>query len=893
MFFKKSPKGGDILFNEGYKYYENKKNSNWRCEYNKIRIVKCNGTLKITEEETALQIDHTCNKKIRLLHWIQEKIPGRRVENFSSTWTDGITLGALVDACTSSFAEWVKWESSNTLENTQKAMQAAKRLLGVEKFLTPEELSNPAVNEKIVMSYLSQFPKSQPSPTLDISGIDRQHIVGIPSNPVEIERIEEKIENGGNKVQEEENEINLYSKDSNKPSSPVNQQHPKEISKSPLSTNKYQSVKVWGRGLLSVGTFANEELHVYVNNCADEVIVSVKKDELSVHVFRQASGQRSSASIQSCSSSVHRLQSFAFTPRTCGNYEVSVTACNTHLGSSPYKIQVGLKTISKIQAVGPGLEGGVTGERAVFYVDTRGRANCLEFSIDGPSKTNINWYDNGEGNIMAEYTPHLPGRYTINITEIETNLNIIDSPFVLWIEPANLLPFKNIVRPIHIPAFESNWGEVGKQFYFKIPKEIEAETVYVKIYDPNLQKVDFDWNKNKSGDNSYNFMPQKEGKYLISIVADKLAVEDWPFVIFVDGPDDDEEILEEKSEDEQLLYSPENSKNEKQLISNVGTIALPPPEIQLDIFKCFNFNQLLTTQQTNIYFKNFITKYKNELARRKFAYLSLSGTDFCDKLFEPGPELYDFELSEELEEKWKCGIEESIPLFLYDNGTKHYAEVDVDGDERYKLPTIPKNIEEMKIARHLLEHIFDRYFILIIMIYATVNPQMIQLLFDENETNMPLQIHSSSVSIHINERTHNLLFDFLSMHIITMQMNFFPKINFTEQNIDSLCKFFMTAGGSVRRSVCYHYPYAELYNLIIQQIQTSKDISKMIKKIKLDYILGDIEIPDNAKYVERRIGRSRDSLSVFGTTKYQLSNKYNQYASVYMFLRSVVFKRLN
>uniref|UniRef100_A0A915MS53 Calponin-homology (CH) domain-containing protein n=1 Tax=Meloidogyne javanica TaxID=6303 RepID=A0A915MS53_MELJA len=122
--------------------------------------------------------------KQRLLAWIQGKIPGRRVANFTSTWNDGITLGALVDACTNgSLNEWINWESTNALENTQKAMQAAERLLGVEKLLTPEELSNPAVDEKSVMTYLAQFPKAQPlkqsqkSSSLSISGIDRHHIV--------------------------------------------------------------------------------------------------------------------------------------------------------------------------------------------------------------------------------------------------------------------------------------------------------------------------------------------------------------------------------------------------------------------------------------------------------------------------------------------------------------------------------------------------------------------------------------------------------------------------------------------------------------------------------------------------------------------------------------------
>ncbi|CAK5111677.1 unnamed protein product [Meloidogyne enterolobii] len=93
------------------------------------------------------------------------------------------------------------------------------------------------------------------------------------------------------------------------------------------------------------------------------------------------------------------------------------------------------------------------------------------------------------------------------------------------------------------------------------------------------------------------------------------------------------------------------------------------PEILIDIFKLLNFVQLLAVQQTNFYFKNFIDKYGKELARKKFKYLYFV-LDF-DFRFD-GHSIFvrlehqpnDFQLSEQLEEKWKRAIEESIPMFL-------------------------------------------------------------------------------------------------------------------------------------------------------------------------------------------------------------------------------------
>ncbi|CAK5039812.1 unnamed protein product [Meloidogyne enterolobii] len=123
------------------------------------------------------------------------------------------------------------------------------------------------------------------------------------------------------------------------------------------------------------------------------------------------------------------------------------------------------------------------------------------------------------------------------------------------------------------------------------------------------------------------------------------------------------------------------------------------------------------------------------------------------KFFKLEPQLYEFQLSEQLEEKWKDAIEKQIPLFL---SIDDFSAVIFELEQRFKwgteqyyfqLPIIPTNIEEMKITRYYFELLFNCAFEVFEVSRLIINPQMIELLFDENITNLPLQIHSHLINI--------------------------------------------------------------------------------------------------------------------------------------------------
>ncbi|KAH8870338.1 Filamin-A [Schistosoma japonicum] len=118
----------------------------------------------ISEEENVPEDDKNQiqGPKQRLLSWVKQKMPSVPVRNFTTDWNDGIAIGALVDACAPGLCpDWTHWDHRKPLRNATEAMIAAEDWLSVPQLIRPEEMVDPNVDEKSMMTYISQFPNAR------------------------------------------------------------------------------------------------------------------------------------------------------------------------------------------------------------------------------------------------------------------------------------------------------------------------------------------------------------------------------------------------------------------------------------------------------------------------------------------------------------------------------------------------------------------------------------------------------------------------------------------------------------------------------------------------------------------------------------------------------------
>lgn len=103
--------------------------------------------------------------KQRLMNWIHRLVPDLPINNFTSDWTNGKAVGALVDAVAPGLCpDWPMWDPKDAVQNAAEAMGLADDWLNVRQLIRPEEMVNPNIDEQSMMTYLSQYPNAKLKP---------------------------------------------------------------------------------------------------------------------------------------------------------------------------------------------------------------------------------------------------------------------------------------------------------------------------------------------------------------------------------------------------------------------------------------------------------------------------------------------------------------------------------------------------------------------------------------------------------------------------------------------------------------------------------------------------------------------------------------------------------
>lgn len=124
-----------------------------------------------------------------------------------------------------------------------------------------------------------------------------------------------------------------------------------------------------------------------------------------------------------------------YKPTKAGQYTVTVKFDNGMVPKCPVRVSVGSTADpSKIKAWGPGLERGVAGRPAEFYVSCKGAPmDNLTVGVEGPGEAKVDIKDDGNGTATVVYFPTKPGKYIIHIMYDEVDIK--DSPYTSVVSP--------------------------------------------------------------------------------------------------------------------------------------------------------------------------------------------------------------------------------------------------------------------------------------------------------------------------------------------------------------------------------------------------------------------------------------------------------------------------
>ena len=160
--------------------------------------------------------------------------------------------------------------------------------------------------------------------------------------------------------------------------------------------------------------------------------------------------------------------------------------------------------------------------------------------IEGPSKTEIECQDKGNGSALVSYTPKLPGVYKVKV--LSGGEHIPDSPFVLDVKAPEpqFHPAAARVSGLEPPHFANHKvaftvdtkrtnGRLENNGKSKVNLVDDAPQVI--IYDKDHNKISFSQNEMFPGSHSIDFLPSSPGPYTVDCRLRGIALPGAPYSV--------------------------------------------------------------------------------------------------------------------------------------------------------------------------------------------------------------------------------------------------------------------------------------------------------------------------------------------------------------------------
>ncbi|KAM3720424.1 Filamin-A [Dirofilaria immitis] len=381
----------------------------------------------------------------KLLAWLRTKLPTElSVTNFTFDWNDGILLGALVDSCAPDLKiDWRKWSPSQALQSTFTAMQLANDYLGVATLIEPEELISPAVDEKSVMTYLSQFPSAKYTPTFgQLHDVVLMPIVGVSTTFTLHTRdtmvIPEVIIKGSDEssihcIQRQLSE-NIYEfrytpEITGEYEIIVRDSATNNLTK--LIKTKVTAIEGIDISSISINGLNNESI-IIIGQRQDIIIdignLTPLKNGIEVSV-EEIDGSKYLISLEHEHNS--NIYKGFWIAEKLGKNKVCIFFDENLVREYLIIVQPGDDTFN-YQAIGEGLEYAIVDIPAKFLVDMKNNGkDKMDVVINGPSKVITNVTDNFDGTYTVEYIVEIPGLYEIKIYYGDSGKQIPGSPYMI------------------------------------------------------------------------------------------------------------------------------------------------------------------------------------------------------------------------------------------------------------------------------------------------------------------------------------------------------------------------------------------------------------------------------------------------------------------------------